>query len=162
MVDQELIRVVRAKFELDWRGLHGISHWRRVRENGLRLAASTGARTGVIDLFAFLHDSCRVNNGFDMEHGTRAARFVETLRGSLIDVGDCDFYLLVEACEGHSMGGLVADVTVQTCWDADRLDLGRIGIRPRPDRLCTEAAKAPEMIEWAYERSLRWLDDQEG
>jgi len=123
------------------------------------LAVSTGARTGVIDLFAFLHDSCRVNDGFDMEHGDRAARFVETLRGSVAGLEDGDFRLLVEACEGHSKGFVAADVTVQTCWDADRLDLGRIGTRPRPDRLCTPAARAAEMIEWAYERSLRWLDE---
>ncbi len=29
----------------------------------------------------------------------------------------------------------------KTCWDADRLDLPRVGIIPKKDRLCTEAAK---------------------
>jgi hypothetical protein len=33
------------------------------------------------------------------------------------------------------------DVTIQTCWDADRLDLGRVGIRPDPARMGTEAGK---------------------
>ena len=40
-------------------------------------------------------------------------------------------------------------------WDADRLDLGRVGIRPAPKRLCTDAARAPEVVLAAYVRSLR-------
>lgn len=41
-----------------------------------------------------------------------------------------------------------------TYWDADRLDLGRVGIRPNARYLCTEPAKDPAFITWAYERSL--------
>jgi uncharacterized protein len=40
-----------------------------------------------------------------------------------------------------------------TCWDSDRLDLGRVGIKPHPTRLCTDAAKDLEMIRLAYEAS---------
>ncbi len=61
--------------------------------------------------------------------------------------------LLVTACRDHSDGFTRADVTVQTCWDADRLDLGRVGMRPDPGRLCTEAAREPGGIEDAYQRS---------
>jgi len=43
---------------------------------------------------------------------------------------------------------------VQTCWDADRLDLGRVGKKPDPLRLCTAAARKPEIISAAYARSL--------
>jgi uncharacterized protein len=43
--------------------------------------------------------------------------------------------------EFHSHGSTEADSTVQACWDADRLDLVRIGIEPEPDRLCTDAAR---------------------
>ena len=42
---------------------------------------------------------------------------------------------------------------VQCCWDADRLDLGRVGIRACPDRLCTAAGRTPKIIEWAWLRS---------
>jgi uncharacterized protein len=41
-----------------------------------------------------------------------------------------------------------------TCWDADRLDLGRVGIRPDPARLCNEAARHPKLLSEAYERSV--------
>ncbi|MCB2041992.1 MAG: hypothetical protein KDH48_15080, partial [Rhodoferax sp.] len=63
--------------------------------------------------------------------------------------------LLQAACRGHSDGHRAGhDVTVLTCWDADRLDLGRVGIRPLPERLCTAAAREPVVLEWAYRRSL--------
>ena len=48
-----------------------------------------------------------------------------------------------------------ADITVQTCWDADRLDLGRVGIRPHPKYLCTAVAKGAGVLQGAYLRSLR-------
>jgi uncharacterized protein len=44
-------------------------------------------------------------------------------------------------------------VTIQTCWDSDRLDLGRVGIMPHPSLLCTEVAKRPETIKWADGRA---------
>ena len=62
--------------------------------------------------------------------------------------------LLVVACQGHSDGQTHEDVTVSTCWDADRLDLGRVGIRPDPRRLCTAAARDPALIQWAFARSV--------
>ena len=51
--------------------------------------------------------------------------------------------------------GLVeGDITIQTCWDSDRLELGRVGIKPLPERLCTEFAKRKDIIEEAYRRSI--------
>lgn len=35
------------------------------------------------------------------------------------------------------------------------LGLGRVGIVPRPDRLCTEEARDPVLFERAYRRSVR-------
>ena len=55
--------------------------------------------------------------------------------------------LLIEACKYHSDGLIDADITIQTCWDSDRLDLGRVGIKPSPDRLCTVVAKRNEVID---------------
>ncbi len=40
-----------------------------------------------------------------------------------------------------------------TCWDADRLDLGRVGIMPEPSRLCTAAAKRSDLLKWADGRA---------
>jgi uncharacterized protein len=154
-IERELIRVIRRQFALDWKGLHGAPHWTRVRENGLRLEETTGANTKVIELFAFLHDSCRCNNDSDYEHGKRAAMFAEALVGSVFDLEPAELEDLLTACRGHSDGLRHGSITVQTCWDADRLDLGRVGIRPHPDGLCTDAARDPAMIEWAYMRSTK-------
>jgi uncharacterized protein len=60
--------------------------------------------------------------------------------------------LLVRACSGHT-GGTIEDdqdITVLTCWDADRLDLGRVGKTIDPNRLCTAAARSPEVVASAY------------
>lgn len=152
----EIVEAVRATFRLDWRGIHGAAHWARVRENGLRLATVTGAHRGVVEVFAFVHDVARHHDGSDPDHGERAVDFARGLRGTSIRLADDEFGLLEEACRSHSRGLVDADVTVQTCWDADRLDLGRVGIRPDPVLLCTPAARAPETIAWAYERSRRW------
>ncbi len=156
MVNKELIRKIRGQFALDWRGINGSPHWSRVLENGRRLSETTGARLEVVELFAFLHDSRRLNDGFDPGHGARAARFAESLQGTLFELAPNHLELLTVACRGHSDGMMEGDPTVLTCWDADRLDLGRVGIRPRPELLCTEAARDPRILEWAYKRSRRW------
>ncbi len=155
MSDRQLLGVLRAQFALDWKGIHGAGHWARVRRNGLRLAATTGASPRVVTLFAWLHDSRRLDDGRDPMHGPRAADLARMLRGHLFDLADADFERLVRACAGHTAGRWDEDVTVRTCWDADRLDLGRVGIMPDPAYLCTDAARDPAMIQWAYRRSLR-------
>jgi len=43
---------------------------------------------------------------------------------------------------------------VQTCFDADRLDLGRVGKMPKTKYLCTDAGKSQEIIAWAHQRSI--------
>jgi uncharacterized protein len=145
---------LRSQFVLDWQGIHGAAHWARVRANGLRLATITGARRDVVELFAVLHDARRENDDYDPQHGARAADLAQSLRGTHLLLDDGAFERLAFACTHHSGGSVEADVTVQTCWDADRLDLGRVGIQPDPDRLCTAAAKDPHMIAWAWRRSL--------
>lgn len=125
----------------------------RVLENGLRLCETTGAKIEVVRLFAVFHDSKRVSDGSDPEHGQRGADFAKALRGRLFDLPDDDFNLLYRACSGHTHELAHPDLTIQTCWDADRLDLGRVGVTPHPSRLCTDAAKSREMILWADGRA---------
>jgi uncharacterized protein len=125
-----------------------------VLENGLRLASATGANAEVVTLFALFHDSRRINEDWDHGHGLRGAMYARTMRGSLIHLSDRDFELLYEACRLHTDGHTQGDLTLQVCWDADRLDLGRVGMTPKPHRLCTEAARA--LLEWAHERAVGW------
>ena len=46
-------------------------------------------------------------------------------QGALFVLDTAGFDMLVHACRYHSDGLVEGDVTVRTCWDADRLDLGR-------------------------------------
>jgi uncharacterized protein len=151
---RQVLRAAKERFTLDLRGVHGVRHWTRVRENGHRLARHTGANTQIVELFAFLHDCCRENDRHDPGHGERAAEFARTLRGKLIRLSEADFALLYEAIRDHEAGRTRGDVTVITCWDADRLDLGRVRRRPNPRYLGTEFARRESTIEWAYRRSL--------
>ena len=145
-----------AGYRLRVSGTHGINHWSRVLENGRRLAPLTGADQGVVDLFAIFHDARRENEGTDPKHGARGGRLATEFRKKgLIELRRDQLELLVYACAHHTRGHTDADVTVQTCWDADRLDLGRVGKRPRPELLCTGAARDAAVIAWAYRRSLR-------
>ena len=153
IISRDLVGFVRRRFRLDWHGVHGVSHWARVRHNGLYLAQRTGANRRVVELFAFLHDVERDHDGHDPEHGYRAAVLALELAGDLITIDEPELKLLMRACDGHSDGHTRADITVMTCWDADRLDLGRVGIRPAAEKLCTEAARNPDVIDWCYRSS---------
>lgn len=148
-----VLNAILEDYALPLSGPHGIVHWARVLENGLKLAEATGANVEVVQLFAVLHDSRRLNEFNDPEHGPRAAEFAVELRETTIDLNDQEFVLLHTACHGHTHETHHPDVTVQTCWDADRLDLGRVGILPDPERLGTEIAKRMDTILWADGRA---------
>jgi len=111
--------------------VHGPDHWRRVERNACILAARTGAIVPVVRLFALFHDSRRENDGYDSDHGRRGAEFAAKVRGSW-------FQLLHYACVWHTDGHHHEDPTIGTCWDADRLDLGRVGMIPHPSYMSTE------------------------
>ena len=152
-VDAALVAHLRTIYALNWEGIHGFGHWMRVRANGLRLAQETGADPEVVALFALLHDIKRENDGHDPGHGARAAALAEELRTRYLRLDDEAFNHLTYACRYHTDGLTEAHVTVQTCWDADRLDLGRVHIIPDPALLCTDVAKRPDIRRWALQRS---------
>lgn len=167
MIDAALLSIVLEAYALPWDGLHGVSHWARVLENGRRLAKRTGANVKVVELFALFHDARRANEGWDQGHGRRGAEYATTLRGTHFHLADVEFDLLVAACRFHTDGETTGDVTVRTCWDADRLDLGRAHIAPDPRYLCTDAARDPRIIAWAEARSRarhvpKWVREEWG
>lgn len=119
-------------------------------ENGLRLAPHTGADPVVVSLFAIFHDSCRHHDGTDVHHGPRAAKWLRTL-----DLGLTTRQrdLVVEACAGHTNSFISPDPTIGTCWDADRLDIGRVGVVVDITYMSTHAAKDPAIVGWAQQRA---------
>jgi len=148
-----ILEVILAGYALPHDGYHGVLHWARVWENGSRVASANGGDVEVVRLFALFHDARRVNEHIDPAHGQRGGDLARTLRGSLVHLDDPRFDLLYEACRLHTDGHTEGDPTLLACWDADRLDLGRVGITPKPALLCTEAART--LIPWAQQRAQR-------
>ena len=136
---EDIRRYVHAQWTLG--ALHGIRHWDRVYENGQKLL-TPDTNPLVIGLFAYLHDSCRIDDGEDLYHGKRAADWIETLRGTYLkDVSNEEIELLQEACRLHTTELKTGNPTIDACFDSDRLDLWRVGIIPDPARLATEKGK---------------------
>lgn len=126
--------------------IHGPSHWRAVGAVAAELAGAfaRGAADGdphpdpeLLLLFALLHDAMREDDGRDLEHGPRAAILLERLRADgTLTLTDVRAEILTETLHDHTNGTLSADPTIGTCWDADRLLIGRVGIVPDP-RFCS-------------------------
>jgi uncharacterized protein len=146
--NEELINQIVSNFKIDFNSIHGISHWRRVREIGNFLAKKTEADLEIVNLFAYLHDSKRQNENDDLKHGKRAIPFINKLnKRGFIKLDSYQLKELLFACEFHADSFVRSDsITIQTCWDADRLDLGRVGVIPQKQFLNTSIAKNDRVI----------------
>ena len=132
----------------------------RVLINGRLLAEYNGADIEVIEHFALVHDVMRESENLDLHHGPRAADFVKSLVGTWITLDDQQLQKLMDACRYHSVGRLDRDITVQTCWDADRLDLGRVGTQPRSTYLGSCLARDQNFMKVGYKRSENCFVDE--
>lgn len=141
--------------------IHGLAHWRQVEFNGLMLAEKTGADITVVRLFALFHDSKRESDGYDSKHGGRGAEFAKKCREEkLFEITDEQFEKLYHACTHHTTERTTGDPTIDTCYDADRLDLGRVGFNLDPMKMasttgafvaarsCKEKVPPFEMRDW--------------
>jgi uncharacterized protein len=154
-----ILSAILAGYVLPVRGDHGVVHWARVLQNGLRIAEANGADSDVVTRFALFHDARRVNEDRDDGHGRRGGELARSLRGELVHLDDRRFDLLYEACRLHTDGLTSGDRRLLACWDADRLDLGRVGITPDPLRLGTKAAR--RLLAWAHHRAVEWHEPKE-
>lgn len=55
----------------------------------------------------------------------------------LKNFSDEEIELLKTACLLHTNVLRTGNLTIDTCFDADRLDLGRVGIKPNPHKMAT-------------------------
>jgi uncharacterized protein len=125
----------------------------------MRIAGIEGGDPLVAALFATCHDIARVHDGIDHEHGPMA---VERMRVELphdLDLRPGQLDLLFRAITSHTEGETVEDPTIGACWDADRLDLIRIGFDIDRRRLSTATARGPALENAArrlWERDRRF------
>ncbi len=148
----ELLKHIRDQFKIDWHGIHGANHWARVLHHGQRIAKAREADLLVVEVYAFLHDSCRLDDYRDPLHGERGAEFAYGVNGQFFHLDGKQLDSLCFAIKHHSGGDVSTNATIQSCWDADRLDLGRVGIIPSPRFLSEEASK---LIDEAFDWSIQ-------
>lgn len=148
---------------------HGESHWRGVLAASVRLIErGSKADPAVLTAFCLLHDSQRKSEGHDPRHGERAARFADELHDEgllALDARQRD--LLRRALVDHDCGMTSRDATIGACWDADRLTLGRVGIKvdtrllstPEGRELADEPGSVPEgdACDWSWALSRTFL-----
>jgi uncharacterized protein len=134
----KLLALAKLQFKLADDSVHGIDHWLEVLKNGLNIIKTNNADETVVTLFAIFHDCCRNTEKNDYEHGLRAWNYIESLN---FDLTDEQKQLLKEAIINHNLNIISSDPTIGACWDADRLDLPRVGEILHPDYFSTFEAR---------------------
>jgi uncharacterized protein len=135
---EKLRRFSASRWPEDLGTTHGVEHWDRVAFFGMMLYQE-GADSDVIQAFAYLHDSERMNNEDDINHGKRASELIDLIRRTeLRGMSNEQIAKLKRACELHTIERKTGDLTIDICFDADRMDLLRVGIMPKPERMATQ------------------------
>ena len=94
--------------------LHGISHWKNVEQNALKIAKVVGANETIVRLFAVFHDCKRINEDIDPRHGYRAAEFIKSINSSLLNLAKDDLEILCYACTYHTDKTHSNNITIAT------------------------------------------------
>lgn len=143
---QEIFDKICEHYALNLYGAHGIEHWENVYANTMMLSKVYGIESNIFMLFALLHDSKRLDEDDDFEHGIRAASFaLELINNGKITLEAEDAKRLIYACANHTKANktdpLYQDIIVQICLDADKLDIGRVGVIPEKSHFLTPYAQ---------------------
>lgn len=125
---------------------HGLDHWWRVWKNAQVLnEQEMSVDMEVVALFALFHDSMRRNDHDDPKHGLHGYKLWERC----CQLGHLGRYMslrqremLFEACNEHTGGYISTEPTIAVCWDADRLDLHRVGIWPDTQYMSTQVGRS--------------------
>jgi uncharacterized protein len=139
--------------------LHGPPHWARVRRFGTLLAARVALPPeahACVELFAWLHDLAREDDAASRRHAVDGAAQIDAILPVIADPLTPDQVETLRAAIHHHSDGMVAarawevgafdrigwprDLVVATvgcCWDADRLDLPRVGVAPAEQFMST-------------------------
>jgi uncharacterized protein len=110
---------------------HGPEHWDTVGLNAAILLSANNLNPITGFVFGTLHDCLRENEEDDPYHGHRAAGWIKNNRKRLkkLDLTEDEIDCLEYAALIHHTGETPDHGTIEgCCTDADRLDLGRVGI----------------------------------
>ena len=142
--------------------IHGLQHWQHVELFGVLMCRlSENADEDVIRWFAYLHDCKRTNDGHDQDHGKKAADYISEIRNTyLSDLTDSQIQILKTACELHTTTHKTDDPTVNICFDADRLDLLRVGTIIDPTRLASSIGV--KLLRYPYHYLIEFATEKVG
>ena len=106
-------------------GVHGLEHLRRVALSAGVLAKQVGADVESCVVGGFLHDCARTGD----ESGTAHALHSAIQARVILDkhYPHLDAYTILFAIQFHADGKTTGDPITACIWDADRLDLQRLG-----------------------------------
>lgn len=157
-ISNEFIDELRQFTYIDSR-LHGPAHWVRVHRFGTMLANSLNLserEARCVEVFSFTHDLARIDDGGGNQHAIDGAIHAFKVMDAIFpDLDEAQQQLISAAIRYHS-DGLRADEayyrgfieinewsedvlinTVGCCFDADRLDLLRLGVEPHERYMST-------------------------
>jgi uncharacterized protein len=137
----KLIAYAQSVFSCGESSIHGLTHWNHVDDSAQLICQNSDSDLAVVRFFAFLHDSCRLDDGADLDHGPRAADSLVALPSELVVLDTDQMGLLEYAIRHHTDGRTSDDLTIGACWDSDRLDLGRVGMIPDAVYMSTEPGR---------------------
>lgn len=148
---QALLAEARAGATLADSPLHGEEHWRAVAAVGLelQLLCPTASRPLLL-AFGMLHDCRRADEGWDPEHGQRAAVVAMQSQPLRHILNTQEIGRLSKACLLHEKGQVERDIhDIGLCWDSDRYNLLRLEITPLRELLSApiDEAQHETMIE---------------
>jgi uncharacterized protein len=160
--------------------LHGPAHWARVQRFGALLAEREGLSVEarrVVDLFAWTHDLAREDDWGGNAHALAGAEYLDEIVPVVFPGADAAEVEVVRIAIRHHSDGLTARQALEAglfsglpwpselaasavgvAWDADRLDLLRLRVSPRPELMSTTSWRdvqrlAAEMHHFALDTS---------
>ncbi|MDX2470608.1 MAG: hypothetical protein QNL04_08530 [SAR324 cluster bacterium] len=150
---EQLIGTVLQNYALHKDGTHGLNHWLRVMYFGVKIAQQRSINMNFVILFALIHDSQRQEGWEDEEHGLRAAESLTNFPWLQDYITHEELEKLFFAIMFHNKGITSKDQLIQTCWDADRLDLPRVGISLDPEYFSQDTWSDQKLMKWAIQAS---------
>lgn len=146
-----LVRAVLSRATASDSAVHGPEHWKRVAVAGLiLLREQPEADALVVFLFSVFHDAMRQTDGHDPDHGRRGGELARELHGRHHFISEAQMDLLQAACDGHAAGSVSKDPTIGACWDADRVNLWRVGKQLDPAFFSAWTAPRLGRVDWAF------------
>lgn len=140
-------------FRLKNSDYHNKKHWNRVFKISKYIAELNNIQSDIFKYFALFHDVGRTDDEYNLNHGEKGANLAIKYR-KYIDLNDEEFEKLIFACKWHTKpldinNKFYKDNIINICWDADKLDLVRLNMEIKKEKLFNKYSKLDSTIDFA-------------